>query len=45
VELLRLRRELPRELCTEVEGKRLTMRRGTAALLADFGARTVELRR
>jgi maltooligosyltrehalose trehalohydrolase len=45
VELLRLRRELPRELRTEVEGKRLTMRRGKAALLADFEARTVELRR
>jgi hypothetical protein len=44
-ELLRLRRELPRELCVEVDGQRLTMRRGEAALVADFAARTVELRR
>jgi maltooligosyltrehalose trehalohydrolase len=45
VELLRLRRELPRELDVEVEGKQLTMRRGDVALVADFDARTVELRR
>ena len=44
-ELLRLRRELPRELRVEIDGRRLTMRRGEAALVADFDARTVELRR
>ena len=44
-ELLRLRSELPRELRVEVDGRRLTMRRGEAALVADFDARTVELRR
>jgi maltooligosyltrehalose trehalohydrolase len=44
-ELLRLRRELPRELRVEVDGARLTMRRGEVDLVADFAARTVELRR
>ena len=42
--LLRLRRELPRELETHVEGNRLTMRRGRAELVADFDAKTVDLR-
>jgi maltooligosyltrehalose trehalohydrolase len=45
VELLRLRRELPRELRVEADGMRLTMRRGETELIADFDARTVELRR
>ncbi|MDP9283863.1 MAG: hypothetical protein M3P41_02730, partial [Actinomycetota bacterium] len=44
-ELLRLRRELPRELLVETEGRRLTMRRGAVELVADFDAATVELRR
>jgi maltooligosyltrehalose trehalohydrolase len=44
-ELLRLRRELPRELFVETEGRRLTMRRGAVELVADFDAATVELRR
>ncbi|MDX6512162.1 MAG: maltooligosyltrehalose trehalohydrolase, partial [Gaiellaceae bacterium] len=42
--LLRLRHELPRELETHVEGNRLTMRRGRAELVADFDAKTVDLR-
>jgi maltooligosyltrehalose trehalohydrolase len=41
--LLALRRNLPRDVRTEVQGQRLTMRRGHATLVADFGARTVEL--
>jgi hypothetical protein len=41
--LLRLRRELPRELETLVDGKVLRLRRGDVELIADFGARTVEL--
>jgi maltooligosyltrehalose trehalohydrolase len=44
-ELLHLRRELPRELATEVSGRTLTLRRGPVELHADFAARTVELRR
>jgi maltooligosyltrehalose trehalohydrolase len=44
-ELLQLRRELPRELEATAEGRRLTLRRGAAVLVADLGARTVELRR
>jgi maltooligosyltrehalose trehalohydrolase len=44
VELLRLRRTLPRELETAVDGRILTLRRGTATLVADFEAKTVELR-
>jgi maltooligosyltrehalose trehalohydrolase len=44
-ELLRLRRELPRELLVEADGTRLTMRRGEVELIADFAAQTVELRR
>ena len=44
-ELLRLRRELPRELEVEAdEGARtLTLRRGTATLRADFADETVAL--
>jgi maltooligosyltrehalose trehalohydrolase len=41
--LLQLRRELPRELDVQAEGRVLTLRRGTIALRADFEARTVEL--
>ena len=44
-ELLALRRELPRELQTAVEGKVLTLRRGSVKLVADFDNKTVELRR
>jgi len=44
-ELLQLRSELPRELEVEVDGARLTMRRGAVELVADFAARHVELRR
>jgi maltooligosyltrehalose trehalohydrolase len=41
--LLSLRRRLPREVRTEVDGARLTMRRGDAVLVADFERRTVTL--
>jgi maltooligosyltrehalose trehalohydrolase len=41
--LLALRRNLPRDVRTEVQGRTLTMRRGQATLVADFDARTVEL--
>jgi len=41
--LLALRRNLPRDVRTEVQGRTLTMRRGPATLVADFDARTVEL--
>jgi maltooligosyltrehalose trehalohydrolase len=44
-ELLRLRRELPRELRAEADGRRLTMWRGDASLVVDFDALAVELRR
>ena len=44
-ELLRLRRELPRELRIDVDGRESTMRRGEVTLVADFARRTVELRR
>jgi maltooligosyltrehalose trehalohydrolase len=44
-ELLALRRELTRELATEVDGNTLIMRRGGATLVVDFDAVTVELRR
>lgn len=39
--LLRLRRELPRELETRVEGRTLRLRRGRVELVADFDAKTV----
>jgi len=42
-ELIRLRRELPRELDVSTDGRRLTMRRGHATLVADFDSNTVEL--
>jgi len=42
-ELIRLRRELPRELDVAVDGRVLTLRRGHATLVADFNAHTVEL--
>jgi len=41
--LLALRRRLPRDVRTEVEGQTLTMRRGDATLVADFAAKTAEL--
>ncbi len=47
-ELLELRASLPRELEVveaDEEGKRLHLRRGTTDLLADFGAKQVEIRR
>jgi maltooligosyltrehalose trehalohydrolase len=44
-ELLRLRRELPRETTITTGERTLTMRRGSVELHADFAARTVELRR
>ncbi|HZP30109.1 MAG TPA: alpha-amylase family glycosyl hydrolase [Acidimicrobiia bacterium] len=42
--LLGLRRRLPREVRVETDGSVLTMRRGDAALVVDFDARTAELR-
>ncbi len=44
-ELLRLRRELPRELDAHADGRRVTLRRGPATLVADLDAKTVELLR
>jgi maltooligosyltrehalose trehalohydrolase len=44
-ELIRLRRELPRTLDVSSEGRVLTLRRGSATLVADFDAKTVELSR
>jgi maltooligosyltrehalose trehalohydrolase len=44
-ELLALRRGLPREVSTSVEGRVLRVRRGEVELVADFDARTAELRR
>ena len=43
--LLRLRRELPRELAVEADdaARRLVLRRGAARLVLDFAAETVEL--
>jgi maltooligosyltrehalose trehalohydrolase len=43
-ELLRLRRELPRELDARIDGRVLTLRRGDVTLVADFDRKTVELR-
>ena len=42
-ELLRLRRELPRELDVRAEGRRVALRRGGAELVLDFDRRTAEL--
>jgi maltooligosyltrehalose trehalohydrolase len=44
-QLLALRRELPREVSTRVEGPVLCVRRGDVELVADFDALTAELRR
>jgi maltooligosyltrehalose trehalohydrolase len=44
-ELIRLRSALPRTLDVSAEGRVLTMRRGGTTLVADFDAKTVELRR
>jgi maltooligosyltrehalose trehalohydrolase len=44
-ELVRLRRELPRETTATPGERSLTLRRGAVELHADFAARTVELRR
>jgi maltooligosyltrehalose trehalohydrolase len=44
-ELIALRRELPRTLDVSTDGSVLTLRRGSATLVADFDATTVELRR
>jgi maltooligosyltrehalose trehalohydrolase len=44
-ELLALRSALPRELETRVDGDVLRLRRGVVELVADFGAKTVELHR
>jgi maltooligosyltrehalose trehalohydrolase len=44
-ELIQLRRELPRTLEVSSEGRVLTLRRGSATLVADFDAKTVELTR
>ena len=43
-ELIALRRVLPRELDVQLAWPVLTLRRGDAALVADLGAKTVELR-
>jgi maltooligosyltrehalose trehalohydrolase len=47
VELLRLRRELPRDIATDADenARVLRIRRGATELVADFGNKTVELRR
>ena len=42
--LIALRRELPREVSTTVDGRVLQARRGEVELIADFDALTVELR-
>jgi maltooligosyltrehalose trehalohydrolase len=44
-ELLALRRDLPREVSTSVEGSVLRVRRGDVELVADFDALTAEIRR
>jgi maltooligosyltrehalose trehalohydrolase len=43
--LIALRRELPRALDVSADGSVLTLRRGSATLVADFDTKTVELRR
>ena len=42
-ELIRLRRDLPRELEAQADGRTLTLRRGGVTLVADFDAKSVEL--
>jgi maltooligosyltrehalose trehalohydrolase len=44
-ELLALRRDLPREAQASWDGSTLTVRRGDVTLVADFAAKTAELRR
>jgi maltooligosyltrehalose trehalohydrolase len=44
-ELISLRRELPRAIEVEVDGSVLRARRGPVELVADFDAKTVEVRR
>jgi maltooligosyltrehalose trehalohydrolase len=44
-DLLALRRQLPREVSTSIEGRVLRVRRGDVELVADFDALTAELRR
>ena len=44
-ELIALRRELPPELDVSASGRVLTMRRGTATLVADLERKTVEVQR
>jgi maltooligosyltrehalose trehalohydrolase len=44
-ELLAMRRDLPRELEAEANGKVLTLRRGSVELVADFDNKTVKLHR
>jgi len=44
-ELITLRRVLPRRLEVQVDGDRLTLRRGVTELGVDFAAKTVSLRR
>ena len=44
-ELIALRRELPSTREVVADGSVLTMRRGSATLVADFDAKTVELNR
>jgi maltooligosyltrehalose trehalohydrolase len=43
-ELIRLRRELPRDVSTEVEGRTLRLRRGDFVAEIDFDAKEVEIR-
>ena len=45
LELLTLRRDLPREASTSVDGSVLRVRRGDVELVVDFDALTAELRR
>jgi maltooligosyltrehalose trehalohydrolase len=44
-ELIELRRELPREIETEVDGRVLRMRRGDVTVAVDFDGPSVEVRR
>jgi hypothetical protein len=44
-ELLALRRRLPRDVSTNVEGRILRVRRGDVELVADFDALTAEISR
>jgi maltooligosyltrehalose trehalohydrolase len=44
-ELLRLRRELPRDVHVDAEGEVVRLRRGTVELVVDLESKTVELQR